>query len=47
VRLGGWKAIREPMRTGRVQLFDLSADPGERKDLAAARPEIAARAAGS
>ena len=46
VRLGGWKAIREPMRTGRVQLFDLSADPGERKDLAAARPEIAARAAG-
>jgi uncharacterized sulfatase len=45
VRIGTWKAIREPMTTGRVQLFDLSEDVGEGTDLAAARPQIAARAA--
>jgi uncharacterized sulfatase len=45
VRFGPWKAIREPMRTGRVQVFDLSKDAGEGTDLAAERPEIAARAA--
>jgi arylsulfatase A-like enzyme len=45
VRFGPWKAIREPMKTGRLQLFDLSKDVGEGTDLASARPEIAARAA--
>jgi arylsulfatase A-like enzyme len=45
VRFGPWKAIREPMKTGRVQLFDLSKDVGEGTDLAAERPAIAARAA--
>jgi uncharacterized sulfatase len=45
VRFGPWKAIREPMKTGRLQLFDLSKDVGETADLASARPDLAARAA--
>jgi uncharacterized sulfatase len=45
VRFGPWKAIREPMKTGRVRLFDLSKDVGENEDLAAARKELVARAA--
>jgi uncharacterized sulfatase len=45
VRFGPWKAIREPMKTGRVLLFDLSKDLGEGTDLASARPDFAARAA--
>ncbi len=45
VRFGPWKAIREPMKTGRVQLFDLSKDVGESEDLAAARKDLVARAA--
>jgi uncharacterized sulfatase len=44
VRFGPWKAIREPMTTGRVQLFDLTRDTGEEKDLAVTRPDIVARA---
>jgi len=44
VRFGQWKAIREPMKTGRVQLFDLSKDAGEEKDLAGARKDLVARA---
>ena len=39
-----WKAIREPMLTGDVQLFDLSQDLGEETDLAAANPEVVAAA---
>ncbi len=46
VRFGSWKAIREPMKTGRVQLFDLSKDIGEEKDLAASRKDLVARAEG-
>jgi len=45
VRFGRWKAIREPMKTGPVQLYDLTADIGEQNDLAASRPELVARAA--
>lgn len=33
VRLGRWKAIRKPMETGEVQLYDLLEDPGEEQDL--------------
>ncbi|MEM7199401.1 MAG: sulfatase [Planctomycetota bacterium] len=36
VRLGHWKLI-ERFEDGRVHLFDLAADPGERDDLAAAQ----------
>ena len=39
VRFGKWKAIREPMLTGKVQLFDLSQDLGENNDLAEKHPE--------
>lgn len=44
VRFGRWKAIREPMRTGPVQLYDLSSDLGETKDVAAANPAIVRQA---
>ncbi len=51
LRQGPWKLRREykPMGNGDWQLFDLAADPGERKDLATAAPrqaEGAARAVG-
>ncbi len=41
IRQGDWKALHlpEPYGTGDWQLYDLSADPGEIEDLAAARPE--------
>ena len=45
VRFGQWKAIREPMLTGKIQLFDLSQDLGETKDIAAARPDLVQQAA--
>src|SRR5688572_1586701 len=38
VRLGRFKLVRHGER---VELFDLEADPGERKDLAGERPEVA------
>ena len=41
VRRGDWKLIRDDDR-GTVELYDLAADPGERADLAAERPELAA-----
>jgi uncharacterized sulfatase len=44
VRFGRWKAIREPMKTGPVQLYDLEADVGETKDLAAARKDLVSQA---
>ena len=34
VRFGRWKAIRSPMQTGSIRLFDLTDDPGEDRDLA-------------
>ena len=37
VRFGKWKAIRQPMHTGEVELYDLSKDIGEKSDLAAAK----------
>jgi arylsulfatase A-like enzyme len=41
IRRGDWKALYlpEPYGPGAWQLYDLSADPGEIDDLAAARPE--------
>ena len=38
VRFGKWKAIREPMLTGKVQLFDLSSDQQEGRNLAESSP---------
>ena len=42
VSLDGFKLIRS-LRSGRVELYDLEADPDERNDLAAARPEVRSR----
>ena len=38
VRLGRWKLIRAP-EEGRLELYDLEADPAERTNVAAAHPE--------
>jgi len=46
VRMGRWKAVRRPMLTGPIELYDLDADLGERRDVAAAHPDVVARAAG-
>jgi uncharacterized sulfatase len=45
VRFGRWKAIRQPMLSGTVQLFDLSQDIGEQNDLADEKPGLVRRAA--
>jgi arylsulfatase A-like enzyme len=39
-RIGDWKWVESPNGGG---VFDLSADPGEKNDLSASRPEITAR----
>jgi arylsulfatase A-like enzyme len=40
VREGNWKAVRIPMQTGKMELYDLKSDPSETKDVAAKHPEI-------
>jgi arylsulfatase A-like enzyme len=42
VRMGNWKLIQR-LETGRLHLYNLRDDPGERNDLAAAEPERAAQ----
>jgi arylsulfatase A len=47
-RLGNWKAVRQRIMSradGPIELYDLSRDLGEKDDVAAAHPEIVARAA--
>jgi len=44
VRFGKWKAIRQPMFTGKVELYDMSNDPGEKTDYAQHRPDLARHA---
>ena len=41
VRFGKWKAIRKPMFTGPVELYDMSNDGGEKRDHAERRPDLA------
>ncbi len=41
LRAGGWKLVR--FNEQPPSLYDLAADPGERRDLAAERPEVVAR----
>ena len=44
VRFGNWKAIREPMLTGKVQLYDLAKDLSETNDVANAHSDVVKRA---
>ncbi|WP_414662640.1 arylsulfatase [Horticoccus sp. 23ND18S-11] len=44
VRFGNWKAVRNGIERP-IELYDLNADPAEAKDLAAAKPDLVARAA--
>jgi arylsulfatase A-like enzyme len=43
IRQGRWKLIQRFAPHGEAMLFDLVDDPGERHDLAAARPKVTAR----
>lgn len=43
VRAGKWKAIRVPMFTGKTELFDLSQDIGETRNLANQYPDVVKR----
>jgi arylsulfatase A-like enzyme len=45
VRFGKWKAIRKPMFTGPIELYDMSNDAGEKRDYAKRRPDLARHAA--
>lgn len=46
VMMGQWKAIRPDLKRnpGKIELYDLSADRGESKDLASERPDLVRRA---
>lgn len=44
VRFGRFKAIRSPLGSGPIKLYDLQADIGETHDLAPAKPAIVAQA---
>jgi len=43
LRQGRWKAIRIPMHTGTIELYDLESDLGESQDVSADHPELAKR----
>jgi arylsulfatase A-like enzyme len=45
VRAGKWKAVRKPMFTGEIELYDVVADIGEKANLAAKHPKIVAKMA--
>ncbi len=45
VRFGQWKAVR-PGPGRAIELYDLATDPGESRNLAAAQPDLVARAEG-
>jgi len=40
VRFGKWKAIRTPMTTGEVELYDMSNDTVEKRDYSKRRPDL-------
>ncbi|HET7538149.1 MAG TPA: arylsulfatase [Candidatus Didemnitutus sp.] len=44
VRFGDWKAIRRPMLTGRIALYDLKSDQAEQHDVASAHPDLVTKA---
>lgn len=43
VRMGRWKALRQPAFTGAIELYDLERDLGEQRDVAARHPELVTR----
>ena len=45
VRFGPWKAVRQGIGQGGIELFDLDNDPGEGTDRAAERPDLVEQAA--
>ncbi len=45
VRFGKWKAIRSPMFTGEIELYDMSNDPAEKSDYSKRRPDLTKHAA--
>lgn len=45
VRMGRWKAIRQPMFTGPIELYDLETDLGEEHNIAARHADVVERAA--
>lgn len=44
VRFGDWKAIRRPMFTGKIALYNLKADLAEQHDVAGVHPDLVAQA---
>ncbi|MBM79012.1 MAG: N-acetylgalactosamine-6-sulfatase [Planctomycetaceae bacterium] len=44
VRFGKWKAIRKPMFTGPIELYDMSNDASEKRDYSKRRPDLARHA---
>jgi len=40
LRFGKWKAIRSPIGTGPVELYDMSNDPEEKRDYSMRRPDL-------
>jgi uncharacterized sulfatase len=44
VRFGHYKAIREPMFSGKISLYDLAKDIGETRDIAARHPGLVTKA---
>ncbi len=44
VRMGKWKAVRRPMFTGPIELFDVSKDIGEQDDVSKQHPDLVAKA---
>ena len=45
VREGDWKAVRQPMFTGEIELYNLSEDISESNDIASQHPEVVKRMA--
>ncbi|MBN1342783.1 MAG: arylsulfatase [Phycisphaerae bacterium] len=46
VRAGQWKAVRGPRRGAKLELYDLSSDIGETRDVAADHPDVVAKMTG-
>lgn len=46
VRFGDWVAIRQPMITGVVELYDVSKDIGQKSNVAAEHPDLIKQASG-